>query len=231
MQLQARILNHRGFIQALRCVCSYSGLRKQKIKGMAAFHSGKNYKNKDGMAFFGNRLVDEREKPMLVNQVFSSVYDKYDVMNDVMSIGIHRQWKKYFVTKMAPGKNTKLLDVAGGTGDITFEFLKQTHNLYGSDSNVCVTLVDINEHMLKIAVERADKYVEELNADLCIEQGDAENLENIPSSSIDIYSIAYGLRNCTKIDKVLAEAYRVLKPGGKFMCLEFSHVNNPLVSM
>ncbi|KAL1929653.1 hypothetical protein VTP01DRAFT_1791 [Rhizomucor pusillus] len=178
---------------------------------------------------FGFRNVPEEEKESLVHKVFANVAGNYDVMNDAMSLGIHRIWKDEFIRKMAPGPGTKLLDVAGGTGDIALRFLDYCRNIH-RDSTASVTMVDINPHMLEEGKKRfmTTPYWNTNQADFIVQN--AENLTAIEDSSMDVYTIAFGIRNCTHIDKVVKEAYRVLKPGGKFMCLEFSKVDNPLIS-
>ncbi len=160
---------------------------------------------------FGFTQVPLDEKKGRVKEVFQSVAGKYDVMNDLMSLGVHRLWKREFCEALAPRPGRTLLDLAGGTGDITFGWLAR-----GGGPAV---LSDINEAMLAKGRERAisGAYV----ADISFLLADAEALP-LPDMSFDRVSMAFGLRNCTNKDKVLAEARRVLKPGGRFMVLEFS---------
>lgn len=163
---------------------------------------------------FGYKTVDENVKASLVRGVFSSVAGRYDIMNDLMSGGIHHLWKDKMVAQLPKGA---LLDVAGGTGDIAFRY----HTRFPDRP---VTVCDINQAMLLKGRDRAiDQNVLHGVEWVC---GDAEALP-FPSMSFDCYTIAFGIRNVTHIDRALSEAYRVLKPGGKFMCLEFSHVTNP----
>lgn len=170
--------------------------------------------------FFGYKEVKKEEKASMVKGVFSNVASKYDIMNDVMSLGIHRLWKDEFIKKLNPQSGTKLLDVAGGTGDIAFRFLKKAG---GGNVTVC----DINPNMLEEGYKNAiDNNVLEGIEWVC---GDAEKLP-FPDNSYDYYTIAFGIRNVTNIENALSEAYRVLKPGGHFMCLEFSQVDNPLLA-
>ena len=166
---------------------------------------------------FGFKTVAEQEKASLVKAVFDSVAPSYDLMNDLMSLGIHRLWKDSFIDAVKPRAGEHLLDVAGGTGDIAFRFLKRG----GSQVTVC----DINAEMLKVGRERAiDKgFLQGLDWVV----GDAEALP-VPDTSVDAYTIAFGLRNVTHIDQALREARRVLKPGGRFFCLEFSRVVLPV---
>jgi demethylmenaquinone methyltransferase/2-methoxy-6-polyprenyl-1,4-benzoquinol methylase len=162
---------------------------------------------------FGFRTVPTEAKKGLVRQVFDSVAPRYDLMNDLMSFGIHRIWKRILVTTLGPRPSMHLLDLAGGTGDITFAALER-----GCGHAV---LSDINPAMLRVAEERA---VERgLIGRMEILCADAERLP-LPDDRFDAVTIAFGLRNCTDIDAVLREAHRVLKPGGRFLCLEFSRV-------
>ena len=162
---------------------------------------------------FGFRAVPRAEKKTLVREVFSSVAPRYDLMNDLMSLGIHRMWKQIFTTLLDPRASRRLLDLAGGTGDISFGWLAA-----GGGPAI---LSDINPAMLEVGRDRAVErgYV----GDLTFLVADAEALP-IPSGSMDVVSMAFGLRNCTDKDKVLTEARRVLRPGGRFLCLEFSRL-------
>jgi demethylmenaquinone methyltransferase/2-methoxy-6-polyprenyl-1,4-benzoquinol methylase len=150
----------------------------------------------------------------LVQRVFDKVYDKYDLMNDFMSLGRHRMWKKDLIRWMNPYKNKKLLDVACGTGDIGKLYLEATNN---SENIFCV---DPNEGMINRGKKKLEKYK---NIEWLI--GSAENLP-IDNDSCDYYTISFGLRNTKNLDKALSEAYRVLKPGGRYLCLEFSKIQN-----
>eukprot|EP00123_Amoebidium_parasiticum_P012781 comp21571_c0_seq1/m.30140 comp21571_c0_seq1/g.30140 ORF comp21571_c0_seq1/g.30140 comp21571_c0_seq1/m.30140 type:complete len:316 (-) comp21571_c0_seq1:249-1196(-) len=177
-------------------------------------------------ADFGFRKVKEEEKAQLVGQVFHSVAQSYDLMNDLMSGGVHRLWKDYFVQKLGPLPGTKILDVAGGTGDIAFrevDFMRTASPTHGGSVVVC----DINTSMLEVGKQRARErgYRDE---EISWVAGDAEKLP-FDDNTFDAYTIAFGIRNVTHIDQALSEAYRVLKPGGRFMCLEFSRVNNPVI--
>lgn len=165
---------------------------------------------------FGFRSVDEEEKAPLVKEIFSSVAGRYDLMNDLMSIGIHRLWKSAMLDWLQPRPDMQLLDVGGGTGDIALRFCER-----GGGS---VLVVDVNGEMLAVGRDRAiDAGRSQKIAWVC---GDAERLP-IADSSVDAYTTAFCLRNVTRIDKALAEARRVLKPGGRFLCLEFSRVDIP----
>ncbi|KAI8441779.1 hypothetical protein MSG28_005467 [Choristoneura fumiferana] len=193
-----------------------------------------NEGEKSKQTHFGFETVDEQEKWKKVHNVFETVAEKYDVMNDAMSLGIHRIWKDIFMQRLAPTHGTKLLDVAGGTGDISFRYINYLKNLgpapEGRPSSV--TVCDINQAMLDVGRARAEKqgYTGPGSGSSCGVHvswvcGDAEALP-APSDSCTAYTIAFGIRNCTHVDKVLEEAYRVLSPGGRFMCLEFSHLPN-----
>jgi len=150
----------------------------------------------------------------LVENVFNRVYDKYDLMNDFMSFGIHRLWKKNLLTLMNPTQNQKLIDVACGTGDIAKIFLNNVNK------NSQITCVDPNKGMLKKGKEKLKNFknLNWINAH-------AEKLP-LPGNSFDFYTISFGLRNTKNLNMALAEAYRVLKPGGRFLCLEFSKIQN-----
>lgn len=170
--------------------------------------------------WFGEQNVTSEEKTRLVRGVFDNVADKYDLMNDVMSGGVHRIWKDHFVRKIRPKAGLQYLDVAGGTGDIAFRIRKK------AGENSRITICDLNEDMLNVGRNRAlDRgYTDGLTWIT----GNAESLP-VPDNTIDIYTIAFGLRNVTYIDTALQEAARVLKPGGRFYCLEFSHVHVPFL--
>ena len=168
---------------------------------------------------FGEKSVTPDEKTNLVLGVFENVATRYDIMNDVMSGGIHRLWKDKFIAHINPRKDDKILDVAGGTGDIAFRHYKHTNG------QADITVSDINPAMLSVGKDRA--YDRAIVSMKWIEA----NAEKLPfdDNQFDIYTIAFGLRNITHIDNALTEAARVLKTGGKFYCLEFSHVDNPIL--
>ena len=168
-------------------------------------------------ASFGYRDVPAAEKAGMVRQVFESVAPRYDLMNDLMSVGVHRLWKNALVDVLNPRPGETFLDVAGGTGDVAFRI----HRRQGEQPNI--TVCDINPAMLAVGRDRAAD--RGLLKGLAWTTGDAENLP-FPDRSFDGYTIAFGLRNVTDIDKALAEAHRVLKPGGRFYCLEFSKVTS-----
>jgi demethylmenaquinone methyltransferase/2-methoxy-6-polyprenyl-1,4-benzoquinol methylase len=160
---------------------------------------------------FGFQTVERERKQALVREVFDSVAGKYDVMNDLMSLGVHRLWKREFIAALDPRPSRKLLDLAGGTGDITFGWLRK-----GGGPAI---LSDINAAMLGVGRDRAA--ANGLLGDITFLVTDAEAIP-LPDGAVDRVSIAFGLRNCTNKERVLAEARRVLSPGGKFFCLEFS---------
>ena len=155
-----------------------------------------------------------QNKKGLVQNVFDQVYDKYDLMNDFMSLGIHRLWKKNMINMMNPSINQKLIDVACGTGDIAKLFL----NNVGKYSEI--TCVDPNKGMINKGKEKLNEY-KNLNWVIA----PAEKLP-LKENSFDFYTISFGLRNTKDLNKSIAEAYRVLKPGGRFLCLEFSKIQN-----
>ena len=176
-----------------------------------------------GMATaFGFREVGDGEKQPLVNDVFHTVARRYDIMNDLMSAGLHRAWKSAFVDWLSPPKRSgwKALDVAGGTGDIAFRVLE------ASGGNADVTVLDINGSMLEVGKDRAAK--KNIADQLTFVEANAEELP-FPDKIFDAYTIAFGIRNVPRIEVALSEAFRVLKTGGRFMCLEFSEVEMPLL--
>lgn len=175
---------------------------------------------------FGTKTVTPEEKTNLVHGVFDSVASNYDLMNDLMSGGLHRLWKDTFVRRIRPKPSEKFLDVAGGTGDIAFRIKRKIEATRPRDhENTNITICDLTPAMLEVGRDRAIDHGW-VNGFEWI-TGNAEDLP-FPDNSYDVYTIAFGLRNVTHIDKALAEAYRVLKPGGRFYCLEFSHVRDPL---
>ena len=171
-------------------------------------------------ANFGFREVPQDQKEGLVKEVFSSVAARYDLMNDLMSAGVHRIWKDAMVEYLNPQPDWKTVDVAGGTGDIAFRIVEMARSRGGE---AVVTVCDINEQMVGEGKRRAETKGE---GAITWTVGDAEALP-IPDASVDAYTIAFGIRNVTHIDKALSEARRVLKPGGRFLCLEFSQVDVP----
>jgi len=169
---------------------------------------------------FGYQQVPRADKAQRVRAVFDSVASRYDLMNDLMSGGLHRLWKDELITVLAPPKGPQsfsLLDVAGGTGDVASRFLKEAGT--GARAIVC----DINQDMIEAGRERGEG-----EERLTFVRGNAEALP-FESRTIDAYSIAFGMRNLTNIENALAEAYRVLRPGGRFACLEFSAVDVPIL--
>lgn len=169
---------------------------------------------------FGFSEVPESEKAGLVHGVFSNVASRYDVMNDLMSGGVHRLWKDAMIDWLAPRTDTHLLDVAGGTGDISFRYLRRLGGL--GEATVC----DMTENMLIEGRERARK--RGIQAPLHWVVGDAMALP-FPDRSFDYVTIAFGIRNVTRPLDALREAHRVLRIGGRFMCLEFSKVRVPVM--
>ncbi len=184
-------------------------------------HSPTDSLTGDAKAFFGFKPVSEAEKTRLVYSVFEKVAERYDLMNDIMTGGLHRAWKQKMVDTLLPPRNDRpwhLIDVAGGTGDIAFRALDR-----GGDG--CrVSVCDINPPMLEVGQARADTLGYGDRAEFIC--GDAETLP-FPDRHFDAYSIALGIRNVTRIDVALKDAYRVLKPGGRFVVLEMSHMVTP----
>ena len=173
----------------------------------------------DQTTHFGFETVHAAEKAGKVQGVFNSVAAKYDVMNDVMSIGIHRIWKEAMMDWLAPRCGQTLIDVAGGTGDVSFKFL----NRAGSGH---ATVLDLTENMLIEGRKRAEASEMEQSLDWLV--GDAMALPFV-DNSFDVYTISFGIRNVTRPEDALSEAFRVLRPGGRLMVLEFSQIPVPLV--
>ena len=170
---------------------------------------------RDDTIDFGFQTVERAAKAGLVRSVFDSVASRYDIMNDVMSGGVHRLWKAAMIDWMAPQPDQHLVDLAGGTGDISLRFLK------AGGGSACIT--DINQAMLRAGQQRAQLQRHTSQLSWCV--GNAEALP-IASATADFVTIAFGLRNVTDQQAALGEAYRILKPGGRFLCLEFSSVQN-----
>ncbi|XP_790868.3 2-methoxy-6-polyprenyl-1,4-benzoquinol methylase, mitochondrial [Strongylocentrotus purpuratus] len=254
------------------CRACFSSSRKFLFGPRISAVGTRNFASKDTApqsedeTHFGFENVSKAEKTERVHQVFSNVADSYDTMNDAMSLGIHRLWKDYFMQAMLkPTPGTRLLDVAGGTGDIAFRFLDYINHLKqdpefteewpdeirwsgletGEDAiqrgdgdpegagqtvpvEQHVTVCDINEDMLRVGKKRAKQ--RGIQSGISWVCGNAEELP-IADDSMDAYTIAFGIRNVTNVDQALDEAYRVLKPGGRFLCLEFSEVQNSLLRM
>lgn len=192
-------------------------------------HQQSDRRDESETTHFGYETVKESEKWKKVHKVFEQVASSYDLMNDAMSFGIHRVWKDIFMERLAPiGGGNRLLDMAGGTGDIAFRYLKYLNNQPPEDNQATnhVTVSDINQNMLNVGQERYKRL--NIKPTNCTVDWVCANAEELPfeDNSYTAYTIAFGIRNVTHIDKVLSEAYRVLKPGGRFMCLEFSHVSN-----
>eukprot|EP00742_Colponemidia_sp_Colp-10_P006781 GILJ01007268.1.p1 GENE.GILJ01007268.1~~GILJ01007268.1.p1 ORF type:complete len:288 (+),score=32.15 GILJ01007268.1:31-894(+) len=203
----------------------------------------------DKTTHFGFQTVPEHLKKSLVGDVFHRVASRYDLMNDLMSGGVHRLWKDELIRTIGPirslrqknaetgeeeSRPLRLLDVAGGTGDITFRFLnaaKQSLPFGAPKSQLAASVVvcDINPSMLSVGRDRAvaQGYAPD-NEEISFVEGDAEKLP-FPDNSFDLYTIAFGIRNVTRVPVALKEAHRVLRKGGRFLCLEFSQVTNPVL--
>ncbi|WP_366654136.1 class I SAM-dependent methyltransferase [Fodinicurvata sp. EGI_FJ10296] len=183
--------------------------------------------------WFGEQSVNPDEKTRLVRGVFSNVAERYDLMNDLMSGGIHRAWKHRFVALANPRPGERILDVAGGTGDIAFRLVRamdrrsagrHAHRDMSATSGPDVVICDLSEEMVRVGRDRSIDQGFAGRIEVVV--GNAESLP-LPDRCVDAYTIAFGLRNVTRIDTALAEARRVLRPGGRFLCLEFSHVVLP----
>ena len=173
----------------------------------------------DTTTHFGYQTVPESEKAGMVHGVFTRVASKYDVMNDLMSAGIHRLWKQAMMDWLAPHNHQRLLDVAGGTGDVAIRFL-------GRAPQASAVVCDLTESMLAAGRQRAG--AEKLTGRLDWVVGDAMALP-FADASFDVYTISFGIRNVTRVADALAEAYRILRPGGRLMVLEFSRMPNDML--
>ena len=158
-----------------------------------------------------------QDKTKLVNSVFSKVHKRYDLMNDIMSFGVHRLWKKNMIDWMKPHKNSNLIDIASGTGDIAQRFSEKLNN------KCEIYCIEPNQDMIYVGINKLKKY-----KNIKWKLGKAEKLP-FKDNSFDFYSISFGIRNVSNIDLSLREAFRVLKTGGRFMCLEFSHIENEIL--
>lgn len=197
---------------------------QKKIEKSKLNNASENGQTETTQSGFGYQKTAPEMRTKLVREVFESVAPKYDVMNDVMSLGIHRLWKRDFVNGVAPKADEAILDLAGGTGDIAF--LMQNARSRFTEPDNKITICDINPAMLNVGKQRAmDKG---LHGKFDWVEGNAEELP-FDDNSFDVVTIAFGLRNVTRLSKALSDILRVLKPGGRFYCLEFSHIPVPLL--
>ncbi|KZS93574.1 UbiE/COQ5 methyltransferase [Sistotremastrum niveocremeum HHB9708] len=196
-------------------------------------HARLTHSSSSDTTHFGFQNVPRHKKEDMVKSVFSSVASSYDVMNDAMSLGVHRLWKHDFVSTLNPGASgpSKCIDLAGGTGDIALRILDHAREKH-YDRETTVDIVDLNPDMLKEGQKRFKQTMYHNTPQVSFHVANAQALPpaQFPSDNYDLYTIAFGIRNCTDIPAVLREAHRVLKPGGTFACLEFSRVDNSLLS-
>ena len=221
----------------LRRVSSKRSLAQNQTDDRKATHFGyetvlESEKNSRGNDFACIVLQSWLTPFNIVGAVFSSVASSYDTMNDLMSLGVHRLWKDHFVRSLAPGSRPpstswNILDVAGGTGDIAFRMLDHATHIKG-DFDTRVIVADINPDMLAEGVKRSLRTEYGGTERLKFAEANAEQLTIVESNSVDLYTVAFGIRNFTDKQKALHEAFRVLKPGGIFACMEFSKVQNSL---
>ncbi|KAF2092126.1 hypothetical protein K490DRAFT_61571 [Saccharata proteae CBS 121410] len=231
-----RQLGNSRISQPYRCFSCAAHYAQQQQSTQSP--SGPGAQQDSKTTHFGFETIAESMKESRVASVFSSVASSYDTMNDLMSLGIHRLWKDHFVRSLNPGTNPlsvrssepqgwNILDIAGGTGDIAFRMLDHASNI-NNDPSTRVTVADINPDMLSEGRKRALQTPYARTDRLDFVEANAEHLDMIPDSSVDLYTVAFGIRNFTDKDRALREAYRVLRPGGVFACLEFSKVNSTL---
>lgn len=257
MQRTLRLANARPLLSQSRLQPRHSAAVRhiqqnapQTTPGSSSPGANVSYDSDQRTTHFGFQTVPEEAKESLVRNVFDSVAGSYDLMNDAMSMGVHRLWKDEFVSRLKPGARGPLrcIDVAGGTGDIALRILDSAREKY-ADRETSVDVVDINGEMLREGHKRFKKtmyhnstcarsaffciYISHCCAapQIAFKEANAQSMSEaeFPPNTYDLYTIAFGIRNCTSIPDVLKEAYRVLKPGGTFACLEFSRVNNPLL--
>ncbi|KAJ2331345.1 hypothetical protein GGI00_003291 [Coemansia sp. RSA 2681] len=163
-----------------------------------------------------------------MDRIYCKIADRYDVVLEIMSLGMNQMWKRKFVRLMTPTAGQKMLDVAGGTGQIARNFLEYQDST-NNDTSSSVHVVDLNEQMLRVGRHRLADSQWTKDGRISFAQGNAESLDGIADNSFDIYSISAGMHNIPHPERALSEAYRVLKPGGLFACLEYGHVDTPLV--
>jgi 2-methoxy-6-polyprenyl-1,4-benzoquinol methylase len=231
-------MHSRAAVRSLSRLATKSAARSQHPRSITQYAARPGQpieESQDGRTTnFGFQTVAEAQKEAKVGAVFSSVASSYDTMNDLMSMGIHRLWKDHFVRSLNPGSQTainqagwNILDVAGGSGDIAFRMLDHATKVNG-DLETKVTIADINADMLAEGRKRALQTPYANTGRLDFLEGNAESMPSIASGSLDLYTVSFGIRNFTNKAAAVREAYRMLKPGGVFACLEFSHVSNSL---
>ncbi|TVY67433.1 2-methoxy-6-polyprenyl-1,4-benzoquinol methylase [Lachnellula suecica] len=225
----------RPLLRSARFQCPYAQTPRHFSHSLRRAAPQSQPTNHERTTHFGFETVAEAEKEARVAGVFDNVASSYDTMNDFMSLGIHRLWKDHFVRSINPGSSPStpsspwtMLDIAGGTGDIAFRLLDHATTINNSPAS-SITISDINPSMLAEGRKRSLQTSYANSPRLSWLVANAENLDTIPDNSVDLYTVAFGIRNFTDKDKALREAYRVLKPGGVFACLEFSGVTNPLL--
>ncbi|KIL93342.1 ubiquinone biosynthesis methyltransferase [Fusarium avenaceum] len=222
----------RGFSRSLNTSrCSATSVRSFYSSNALRSNNNSTTPTSDRPTHFGYETVTEAEKQQRVAGVFTKVAESYDKMNDFMSLGIHRLWKDYFISSLNPGSTNppgqpqRILDVAGGTGDIAFRHLQHAHE-FNCNPNVSVIISDINPDMLAVGRQRSLVLPASQQSALSFLEANAEVLPSqIEDNSLDLYTVAFGIRNFSNIPAALKEAHRVLKPGGVFACLEFSKVD------
>lgn len=216
---------------------TFTSLLRQTTRPIATTHTrlvrpicSKHASDPHPTAHFGFSQVPLQEKQSLVTSVFSSVASSYDIMNDLMSLRLHRVWKDAFVNQMSPSPSMQILDVAAGTADISIRIAHAIHRAGGWANSGSLTVSDINDDMLSVARNRLSSPQIPFSVHpLTFVVADAQQLP-FEDNSFDLYSISFGMRNVPQPQLALQEAFRVLRPGGRFLMLEFAAVDNPFVS-
>lgn len=228
MSAPSLLRSRAGLLRPTACI---SRMNQRLLSTTRQPRSSEPSSTSDRQTHFGFETVTESVKRERVAEVFTSVAESYDKMNDLMSLGVHRLWKDYFVSSLNPGATNppgmpqRILDVAGGTGDIAFRMLQHAH-VNNGNPNVHVTISDINPAMLAVGRQRSLALPASHQSSLSFLEANAEVLpSSLEDNSLDLYTVAFGIRNFSNMPAALKEAYRVLKPGGVFACMEFSKVD------
>ncbi|KAJ2687650.1 2-hexaprenyl-6-methoxy-1,4-benzoquinone methyltransferase [Coemansia spiralis] len=209
---------------SLRSLMTATSSTRQQL--MPALEHPSSARPKDDTLYGDIVPIDAKEE--IMDRTYCKVADRYDMVLEAMSLGLNQYWKKKFVRLMSPAAGLKMIDMAGGTGQIARNYLEY-QDLVNNDKSSSVHVVDLNEQMLRVGRHRFSSSQWTKDRRISFAQGSAENLVNVADNSFDIYSISAGMHNIPHPELALSEAYRVLKPGGVFACLEYGHVDTPIV--